>query len=106
MAAATSILAAAALAGTAYQVYSGEEQKKAMRSKEDDARKEASRLQLEADNATAISEETANQQKARARQKMMAGSAGPAGTLLGSGLGNIQPTTSIGSGPGKTKLGS
>jgi len=92
--------------GTAYTIYNAEEQKKAMRSKEDDANKEASRLQLEADNAEKISEETANQQRARARQKMLAGSKGPAGTILGSGLGSVQPTNTIGGGAGKTTLGS
>lgn len=87
-----------------YTVYNNEESKKKIRSQEDDARRESSRLQTEADNEEAVSNETELQQKARARQKALAGSGvTPPGSLLGAGLAS---NTNIGSASGKTLLGS
>ena len=87
-------------------MYAGEESKKQYRSAEDDRKKGQAQAETRADQAKQLSEGTAQQQQARARQRLT-GPTKPIGSILGGTLASASPVASgaIIPASGKTLLG-
>lgn len=87
---ATTVLAAAAVAGTAYSIYNGQQQASAQRSAQDLARKTAAAQEKAGDEATNRANQKSADTTGALSAAMQAGKSGASGTML-TGAQGIDP---------------